>query len=269
VHPEILRWGMLHITSYGLMLAIAFLVGTWLGLREAARLGLDEDRVVTVILVALAAAIAGARVLYVAEHLRDFRGSYLSVLALWQGGLTLYGGIVAGTVAGLFAARRTGLPMWVTADALAPSLALGTVFGRVGCFLNGCCYGRPTRLPWGVVFPADSFAGLEFGSVPVHPSQLYFAAAGLVLFLLVWAMRRRVRVPGVLFWSLIALLALVRIPLDLTRAYEVDAIVVQLGAVSISESQVTSVALLLFALLMIARLRREARPVAAPVAPHP
>jgi phosphatidylglycerol:prolipoprotein diacylglycerol transferase len=269
VHPEILRWGVLHITSYGLLLAIAFLAGTWLALRESRRLGLDEDQVVTMILVTLVAAILGARALYVAEHLQDFRGSTLSVLALWQGGLTLYGGIVAGTVAGLFTARRLGLPKWVAADALTPSLALGTVFGRVGCFLNGCCYGRPTRLPWGVVFPPDSFASLEFGPVPVHPAQLYFAATGLVLFLLVWVARRRVRVPGVLFWSLVALLALVRIPLDLTRVYEAEAIVVDLPAVRLTESQVTSVALVLFALLMIARLRRESRPAPAPAAPSP
>jgi phosphatidylglycerol:prolipoprotein diacylglycerol transferase len=269
MHPEILHWGVLRITSYGLMLAVAFLVGTWLALRESRRLGLDEDRVVTVILVALVAGVVGARALYVAEHLRDFRGAYVSVPALWQGGLTLYGGIVAGTVAGLFMARRLGLPMWVVADALTPSLALGTVFGRVGCFLNGCCYGHPTRLPWGVVFPADSFAGLEFGSAPVHPAQLYFAAAGLVLFLLVWVVRRRVRVPGVLFWSLVALLALVRLPLDFTRVYEAEAMVVDLGVVSISESQVTSTALMLFALLMIARLSRESRTAPAPVAPRP
>jgi len=267
VHPEILHWGVLRIASYGLMLAIAFLVGTWLALREARRLGLDEDQVVTVILVALVGGVVGARALYVAEHLRDFRGSYLSVLSLWQGGLTLYGGIAAGTVAGLFVARRTGLPVWLPADALAPSLVLGTVFGRVGCFLNGCCYGHPTQMPWGVVFPPDSFAGLEFGPVPVHPAQLYFSAAGLVVFLLGYALRRRVRVPGVLLWSLIALLALVRIPLDLTRAYEAEAMVVELGVVRISESQVTSTALLLFALLMIARLRRLSRPAAAPIAP--
>jgi phosphatidylglycerol:prolipoprotein diacylglycerol transferase len=269
MHPEILHWGVLRITSYGLMLAAAFLVGTWLALRESRRLGLDEDRVVSVILVALVAGVVGARALYVAEHLRDFRGTYLSVLALWQGGLTLYGGIVAGTVAGLVVARRTGLPMWVTGDALTPSLVLGTVFGRVGCFLNGCCYGHPTRLPWGVVFPADSFASLEFGQVAVHPAQLYFAAAGLFLFALSWMLRRRVRVPGVLLWSMIALLALVRIPLDLTRVYEAEAVVLEFGALRVSESQVMSTAILLFSLLMIARLRRESRPAAAPAAPHP
>jgi phosphatidylglycerol:prolipoprotein diacylglycerol transferase len=267
VHPDILRWGVLHITSYGLMLAIAFLVGTWLGLREARRLGLDEDAVVTVILVALAAAILGARGLYVLEHLADFRGSSLSVLALWQGGLTLYGGVAVGAFAGLVAARRLGLPMWVTADALTPSLALGTVLGRVGCFLNGCCYGHPTRLPWGVVFPPDSFPSLEFGPTPVHPSQLYFALAGLGLFLLTWWGRRRPWVPGVLFWGFLALFAVVRIPLDLTRVYEPGAIVVDTGNLRITESQLASVALALFSLLMI--VRREAHQTTVPIAPRP
>jgi phosphatidylglycerol:prolipoprotein diacylglycerol transferase len=269
VHPEILHWGVVHITSYGLMLAIAFLTGTWLALREARRLGLDEDRIVTVILFALVASILGARALYVLEHLREFRGAYLSVLALWQGGLTLYGGIVAGTLVGLLSARRNHLPMWVTADVLTPSLALGTVFGRVGCFLNGCCYGRPTRLPWGVVFPPGSFASLEFGPVPVHPAQLYFAAAGLGLLVLAWSLRRRLRVPGMLFWSFVALFALVRIPLDFTRVYEAEAIVVDAGSFRVTESQITSLLLVLFALLMIVRLRREARSVEVPAPSRP
>ncbi len=259
MHPDILRWGIVHVTSYGLMLDVAFLVGTWLALREARRMGLDEDRLVSVILLTLVGSILGARALYVMEHLRDFRGAYLSVLALWQGGLTLYGGIAAGTLVGLVAARRLGLPMWRTADALTPSLVLGTAFGRVGCFLNGCCYGRPTRLPWGVVFPPGSFASLEFGPVPVHPSQLYFAATGLGLFLLAWVLRRRTRVPGVLFWGMIAVFALVRIPLDETRTYETQATVLSLGSLPVTESQITSVALILFSLLMILRLRREAR----------
>jgi len=269
LHPEILRWGVLHITSYGLLLATAFLVGTWLALREARRRGLDEDQVVTVILVALVGAVIGARALYVLEHVRDFRGSFVSVLALWQGGLTLYGGIVAGTAAGLYTARRLGLPMWTTADAITPSIALGTVLGRGGCFLNGCCYGRPTHLPWGVIFPPDSFASLEYGSVPVHPSQLYFALGGLVLFVLAWVLRRRLRTPGALFWGFVALFALVRIPLDLTRAYEAEAVLAEAGAVRLTESQLTSAALALFALLMILRLRRETRPAAPPATPAP
>lgn len=263
MHPELLSLGPIHIRSYGAMMAVAFLVGTWLSLREARRLGLDEDRLVNVILIALIASILGARALYVLEHLQEFRREWGSILAVWQGGLTLYGGIVAGTFAALLAATRFGLPRWLAADAMTPALALGTVFGRVGCFLNGCCYGRPTDGPFGVIFPHDSFAQLEFGDVPVHPSQLYNAVSGLVLFTLVWLLRKRIRTPGVLFWVFIAMFAAVRIGIDMTRAWEVDATLLHLGSFGLTESQLTSVALVLFSLLMIMRLRRRT-PAEAP-----
>lgn len=257
MHPEIVEIGFLHVRSYGLMLAVAFLFGTWLSLREARRRGLDGDKVVNVILVALVAGVLGARLLYVLEHVPEFRREWGSVLALWQGGLTLYGGIVAGTFAGLVAARRQGLPMWVTADALTPAIAVGTMFGRVGCYLNGCCYGRPTTLPWGVQFPPDSFAGLEFGNAALHPSQLYFALAGLLLFGVTLLLRDRLDTPGHLFWLFILLFALIRIPLDVTRAYEPGSELLAIGGVAVMESQLTSVALILFASLMMLRLARE------------
>ena len=256
MHPDVLQWGILHIRSYGLMLAIAFLAGTWLAVREARRRGLDEDRLVTVILVVLVSSVIGARALYVLEHVQEFRREWGSVIAVWQGGLTLYGGVVAGTLAGLLTARQLGLPMWSVADVLTPSFALGTVLGRIGCYLNGCCYGVPTAMPWGVVFPPDSFAGLEFGNAAVHPSQLYLALAGLVLYCVTIVLRSRLQVPGTLFWSFLLLFALVRIPLDLTRAYEPEAMVMAWGTVEIRESQVTSLALALFSTLMILRLRR-------------
>ena len=257
MHPEIAHWGPLHVRSYGLMLAVAFLFGTWYALREARRRGLDPDKVVNVVLVALVAGVLGARMLYVIEHVQEFRREWGSVPALWQGGLTLYGGIVAGTFAGLVAARRQRLPMWVVADTLTPSLAIGTAFGRVGCFLNGCCYGRPTELPWGVHFPPDSFAGLDFGNAAVHPSQLYFALAGLVLFGITVLLRRRLTTPGHLFWLFILLFAITRIPLDFTRAYEPGSELVRIGDLPVMESQMTSVALALFASLMMLRLTRE------------
>ncbi len=266
MHPEVLQWGPLHLRSYGLMMAVAFVTGTFLGLREARRLSLDEDKVVNVILITLIASVLGARMLYVLEHLAEFRREWTTVLALWQGGLTLYGGIAAGTFAGLLASRRMGLPVWITADALTPALALGTMFGRMGCFLNGCCYGRPTNLAWGVVFPHDSFAYLEFGEQPVHPSQLYNALAGLLLFLVFQFARRRFRVPGVMFWSFIVLFALIRIPLDLTRTYETDAVIMRIGLADVTESQLMSVGMILFGVLMIARLRRTAPNAPAPQA---
>jgi phosphatidylglycerol:prolipoprotein diacylglycerol transferase len=247
------------------MLAIAFLVGTWLGLREARRFRMDEDRFLTVVLVTLLASIFGARLLYVLEHIVDYRHQWSSVFALWQGGLTLYGGLVAGTVGGLWTAKRQGLEPWRVADALAPSVAIGSAFGRVGCFLNGCCYGRPTTLPWGVVYPPDTYPGLEFGTTPIHPSQTYFSIAGLVLFLVLWSLRARLRVPGHLFWTFIVLYALVRIPLDFTRAYEADSVLGHVGALDVTESQLISLVLALFGVLMMIRLKRQA--VLAPSEP--
>jgi phosphatidylglycerol---prolipoprotein diacylglyceryl transferase len=238
-------------------MAVAFLFGTWLALREARRLHLDEDKVVSVILVALVCGVLGARMLYVLEHVSEFRREWGSVLALWQGGLTLYGGMVAGVFGGLLMARRLQLPIWVTADALAPSLTIGGAIGRVGCFLNGCCYGRPTRLPWGVTFPSDSFAGLDFGNAKIHPSQLYFSLAGVVLFGIVWALRKRMAPAGTLFWFSLLLYGLVRIPLDFTRAYEPETAFLTVFGLEIVESQLSSLAIALFSLLMILRLRRE------------
>src|SRR6185369_5163053 len=123
----------------------------------------------------------------------------------------LYGGIVGGAVIGLLSARRMGMPVWTVADALVPSVALGTMFGRIGCFLNGCCYGKPTKLPWGVIYPPDSFPGLEFGHVPIHPAQLYFSLAGLVLFIVLWSIRKRVVIPGQLFWIFVGTFGVVRL----------------------------------------------------------
>lgn len=267
MHPELWHWGVIHIRSYGAMLAVAFLVGTFVATLEARRLHLDEDRLISVILVALVAGVFGARLLYVLEHVEEFRRQWAGVFALWQGGLTLYGGVAGGTIAGLIAARQLRLPVWLVADALTPALALGTMFGRVGCFLNGCCYGRPTALPWGVVFPPDSYAGAEFGRAALHPSQLYNAFVGLVLFLIFWALRAKSRVPGVIFWSFIAVFAAVRIGIDFTRAWERDAQLFTLGGAPVTESQVTSIVMILFAVLMILRLRRAAvQPAATPMA---
>ena len=270
MYPDVLQVGFLHVRSYGLMLAIAFLAGTWLGLKEARRLGLDPDRLVTVILVTLVASVLGARALYVLEHVEEFRRQWGNVLAVWQGGLTLYGGVVAGTAAGLIAARRLGMPIWTVADALAPSVALGTMFGRVGCFLNGCCYGRPTHLPWGVVYPPDSFPGLEFGDQPLHPSQLYNAAFGLALFALLWRIRERVRVPGSLFWGFLIVFSAGRVLIDFTRAYESNAQIFMAGGIGVTESQLESAALMLFGILMLLRIQRESAHVQPAVsAPRP
>jgi phosphatidylglycerol:prolipoprotein diacylglycerol transferase len=126
-----------------------------------------------------------------------------------RGGLVFYGGFIGATLAGLWFARRKMIPAARLADILAPSIALGNVFGRIGCLLFGCCYGRTCDLPWGIRFPAGSLAqrqhflyglaGENAPSLPVHPVQLYDAALNLLLYIALAALYRRKRFDGQVF----------------------------------------------------------------------
>jgi phosphatidylglycerol:prolipoprotein diacylglycerol transferase len=111
-----------------------------------------------------------------------------------HGGLVFYGGFLGATVAGIIYIRWKKMPLWKTADVLAPSIALGSVFGRIGCLLNGCCYGRPTNLPWGLTFTnpqAHDLSGTPLG-IPLHPTEIYDALLNLVLYgFLAWLFRRK------------------------------------------------------------------------------
>jgi phosphatidylglycerol---prolipoprotein diacylglyceryl transferase len=195
----------LPIYGFGIMLVMAFIFAPWLAWWRARREGLDGDLIWDMGFWIFVAGLVGAR----AEYCREYWGrdihNLLEALQYWRGGIVYYGGIVGGVV-GFFAYRWFNpFPVRPYVDAIAPSIALGTFFGRLGCFLNGCCYGDQCRLPWAVSFPVDSApwwhqvkAGLiaqgATASLPVHPTQLYSALDGLILLVLLTAyypLRRR------------------------------------------------------------------------------
>jgi phosphatidylglycerol:prolipoprotein diacylglycerol transferase len=120
-----------------------------------------------------------------------FEGKPLAeIFMVWKGGLVFYGGLVGATLAGIFYIRLKKLPLWKVADILAPSIALGYVFGRIGCLLNGCCYGRACNLPWAIRFPADN--PLNPPTFPVHPTEIYDSLLNLGLYaFLAWLYRRK------------------------------------------------------------------------------
>jgi phosphatidylglycerol:prolipoprotein diacylglycerol transferase len=197
--PILLDLGGFRLHSFGLLVAIGFLAGSWIASRRGKSLGLDPQAIQDIVFPwLLLGGLIGARILYVVSYWqRDFAGQPLTeVVAIWKGGLVFYGGLMGATVAGVIGIRRKGLPLWPTADCLAIGVSLGHVFGRLACLFNGCCYGRTCTLPWGIRFPADhSTAG-----VLVHPSQLYEAALNLLLCggLIAWQSRRR-HVSGQIF----------------------------------------------------------------------
>lgn len=257
--PEIFSFGPFHLRSFGVMLAAAFLVGTWISLGEARRRGIDETKLVNMVLVILLASVLGARAFYVFTHPAELEADPWSFLRIWEGGLTLIGGFVAGTIAGFAYMRRAGLPLGVTADTVTPAVALGVAIARVGCFLNGCCFGVPGHEPWCVRFPEGAPASIVFPGLAVHPSQLYNVAAFFAIFLLTLWLRPRLKGDGQLWWAFVILFALVRIPIDATRFYEKSAYVTTILGRPVTDSELIGFALVAIGLFFFVRAGRAAR----------
>lgn len=183
MHPVLLRLGPLTLYSYGLAIALGFLLASWLAGRRARAVGVDPARVQRIALTGLLAGLAGGRAAYVLLNWQVYAANPLEILRLDHGGLIFYGGLAAGVLAGLLAIRAAKLPVPATLDLLMPPLVAAHAAGRVGCFLNGCCYGEPTALPWGVLFPPDILYR--------HPTQLYETGALLLIFLILKRAERR------------------------------------------------------------------------------
>jgi phosphatidylglycerol---prolipoprotein diacylglyceryl transferase len=197
VHPIAFRIGSLSIYWYGILIATGFLVGLWTASRRGLRDGLPPEAIIDLGPWLVLGAIVGARLLYVITFWQDYYAShpFYEVFIIRQGGLVYYGGLIGAVATSLFYIYRKKLPLWRTADALAPSIALGYVPGRFGCLATGCCYGRPTNLPWAIRFPRDH----ETGGVPVHPTQIYEALLNLLLFAVLAKLYRHRKFEGQVF----------------------------------------------------------------------
>jgi phosphatidylglycerol:prolipoprotein diacylglycerol transferase len=264
VHPTVVKFGSFAIHSYGLLLAIAFLVAIQVFLARGRKRGLPEDRLSTLSLWLLILAILGGRILFVMTHWDEYKTDPLAIVRLWEGGLMLYGGYILAILGGILYVRRAGLSVWRVGDAAAPSMALGIGIGRLGCFFNGCCYGLPTKLPWGIQFPPESYSSSVFPGEHLHPSQLYMSAAGFGLFALLLAFDRKRRFDGWLFWTYIAMDAALRFIIDFTRYYDQTSFLGRIGGLSFNMNQLLSVGLIATALVMLRILRARSTTGPAP-----
>jgi len=204
LHPVLFRIPGIgfELRSYGLMIALAFLIGTLTAAARARRSSIKPESVLDLAVYVIIAAILGARLVFAVQHWRAFL-HWWEALFFWRGGLVFYGGVIAAALATIIFAAVKKLRILALLDVIAPSVALGLVFGRIGCFLNGCCFGKPTLLPWGVVFPSGAFVYTDSvlpdgtpAAIPyptsVHPTQLYSALIALVLYVfLEWMFRKK------------------------------------------------------------------------------
>ncbi len=194
MYPELFRIGNFPINTYGVFLALAFLSAILITVKLAERDGLPREKIYDLSLWMLLASLIGSKLLMlVAEPEYRADPSQLLSLDFLRSGGVFYGGLLGAVLVGYLLMKRYRLPWWKTADACAPGIAVGNFFGRQGCFAAGCCWGKPTTLPWGVKF---SPLGHEITGVPIdlhlHPTQLYESFAMLaVFFFLLWLHKHR------------------------------------------------------------------------------
>jgi phosphatidylglycerol---prolipoprotein diacylglyceryl transferase len=198
-------FGGLKVFGYGTMLVLAFVFSTWLAWWRAKRERLDPEVIVDIAFWLFLSGMIGARLFYCVEYWGVEIKSIWDALQYWKGGVVYYGGILGGTIAFFVYRHFKPFPLRPFLDVIAPSIAVGTLFGRLGCFLNGCCYGDVCHYPWAVAFPQYSppwgqqvnlglIPPAALQSLPVHPTQLYSALDALVILLLLTAfypLRRR------------------------------------------------------------------------------
>ncbi len=197
----------IRVYGFGLMLFLALVAALNLARWRARKSKLDEEIIGDLAFAVILGGLAGARLFYVIQH-REKLESWVDAFKFWEGGIVLYGSFIGAAAGFLFIWWRRRFPFWATADAIAPAIALGVAFGRIGCFLNGCCFGDVCdirQVPWALSFPERTLPWIEhvetgripataLRSLPVHPTQLYSAVDGVLLMTLLLAyypLRRR------------------------------------------------------------------------------
>jgi phosphatidylglycerol:prolipoprotein diacylglycerol transferase len=258
MHPILFEIGNWPVYSYGVLLALAYLAGLQLAVVRARHAGVDPARIMDLGIYLIIAALVGAKLMLVIVDFNYFRVQPRELLSLVRAGGVFYGGLLAAFATGAWLVGRYKLPLWTTADLIAPGIALGHVIGRFGCLLAGCCYGKPTSVAWAITF-TDPVASYNVGTplnMPLHPTQLYDAGAELIILaVLLITERRGKRFGGRTFWLYMLLYAISRFIIEFYRGDERGMIA------GLSTSQFVSIVLIPVSLYMLWKLRARGGPV--------
>jgi phosphatidylglycerol:prolipoprotein diacylglycerol transferase len=265
--------------NYGVLIAIGFAVGIYLASRQARREGIPAYIILDLAFWIIIAAMVGSRVLFIIVNMDDYIAQPINLLKIWQGGLVFYGGLIGAALATWIYTQQHNLNFLQIADVIMPSLAIGHVFGRLGCFAAGCCHGMPTGIEgFGVVFsdPGTVVARNHLLGVPVHPTQLYDAGGELLIFLVLIFLRRRKRFDGQLFIAYLIMYPILRSVVEMFRGDYERGMLLSIDLFGSSQPDILSTSQLislliavgaLFLLSFLLRQRKRQTTVAASPAP--
>ncbi len=270
MYPEIIKIGPFALRSFGLMLAISFFVGIMYIRWRASREGVGQNFILNLAFIIIFSGIFGARTFYVLFHLSDFWPQLWNAYNPFHdtgefgiAGLNLYGGVVFAIVATLIYVRIKKQSLWQVTDIFAPAVALGIFISRIGCFLNGCCYGIPGHEFFCVSFPEGSIPYFHFGSQPLHPTQLYSSAYGLLMFFVLHFSDKHKRFFGATFAYLLMIEAVFRFLIEYVRYYEPEMLTTLFG-IQFTWNHLIAIGLFLFGVILYFTLRsRESLSVPA------
>jgi phosphatidylglycerol---prolipoprotein diacylglyceryl transferase len=259
VYPKLFDLGPFTVYTYGVLLAASYLLGLWLAVKRGKARGLDANRVLDLGIYIIIAALVGAKLLLLIVDFDQYRNNPAELLSLARSGGVFYGGLILAVAVAFYYIARHRMAMWITCDAFAPGIALGHVTGRLGCFAAGCCWGKPTDVPWGVVF-TNPLAAAQVGTplgIRLHPTQLYEAGVELLILGLLLATEKRGRAfPGRTFWLYMLLYAISRYIIEIYRGDPRGVV----PFLDISTSQFISLVLGPLSLLMLLWLSRTVPP---------
>jgi phosphatidylglycerol:prolipoprotein diacylglycerol transferase len=260
MYPVLFHIRSFAVNTYGVFLALAFLGAIFVTVRLAARDGLAKERIYDLCLWLLLSSLIGSKILmfFTEPEYREHPLQLFSLDFLRSGGV-FYGGLLGAVITGYVLMKRWKLPWWKTADACAPGIALGNVVGRLGCFSAGCCWGKPTSLPWGVRFTE---MGNEITGVPIdtklHPTQLYESFAMLIaFFFLLWLHKRR-KFSGQVILAYAIIYSTIRFLIEFVRDDPRGDILGLTTLTGLSTSQMIGIVVGLGALILLVIRRRRA-----------
>jgi phosphatidylglycerol:prolipoprotein diacylglycerol transferase len=263
--PELFEIGPVAIRSYGLMLAISFFIGVYYVIRISKKRNIDFNPLLTVAYILVFAGLIGARLSYVLFHLEEFSGNWSASFNPFHSGrfgiagLNLYGGILLAIIITFIYLKAKKMSVLATFDIFAPTVGLGLFFTRIGCFLNGCCFGTPTDVPWGISFPEGSIPHHVFGSAHIHPAQIYSSLYGLALFIFLnWRLSNR-RFVGQVIALLFMIEAVFRYAIEYVRYYEDEMHISFLGMNPTYNSLIAIALFLLGLVIYIYQYRKAGR----------
>ena len=183
MRPILIQFGEIALPSYGVMLVTSFICAILYVRKAAKKFNISLIMIENLAFYVMVGVIIGGRLLYVIFHWYQYENDLLGIIRIWEGGMMFFGGFIGALIAGIIYLRKEKTSVLKVADIIAPAIALGTFFTRIGCFLNGCCFGKPSTLPWAIKFPPHCVAGASpVGDLALHPTQIYTSLFGLALF---------------------------------------------------------------------------------------